>query len=131
MLQSRKQRSITRVLLLAICALSIAACDLNTDPPPVSFLAIVSGNPQTVAAGAALPDPLVVIVADQFRGVVQGVTVTWAIAEGGGTLGTATSVSDVDGLAANTYTAGTTVGTSKITATVAGVGSVTFTVTVT
>lgn len=58
MLQSRKQRSITRVLLLAICALSIAACDLNTDPPPVSFLAIVSGNTQTAAAGAALPDPL-------------------------------------------------------------------------
>lgn len=63
MLQSRKHRSITRVLLLAICALSIAACDLNTDPPPVTFLAIVSGNTQTVAGRAGSPRPLLELAA--------------------------------------------------------------------
>ena len=77
------------------------------------------------------PDPLRVIVIDQFGFSMEGVTVAWAIIAGGGSLSDASTNSDVDGVSSVTYTAGPTAGPARITATVIGLGTITFGETIT
>ncbi len=63
-----------------------------------SAIEAVRGNRQNGTIGAALADSLVVQVRDRFRNPVPGVEVSW-IAEGGGTVDPATSITDRDGRA--------------------------------
>ena len=120
-----------RKLVGVIGILSLVACTLNTDAPTPQILGITGGDAQTTAAGTPLPNPLTVIVIDQFGNAMSNVTVTWAIASGDGSLSATTTVTGQDGTSSVTYTAGPTPGTAKITATVAGIGSLTFTETIT
>ena len=117
------------VLLLA--SLVVAACSDSTEPRTPTAIAVVSGDAQSAVVGAILPNPFVVSVTDQDGQALRDVTVTWAISAGGGSLSTATSVTDASGQAQATYTAGATEGTATITATVSGLTAVTFTVTIT
>ena len=120
------------LVLLALTSLTLGACsDEVTDPSSPTTLTITSGDQQTTTALAALAAPFVVTVADQYGAAMPGVTVTWEIVSGGGSLSVASSVSDVDGKAQATYTAGTTAGTGTVTAVVSGLSSVTFTATIT
>ncbi|MFL5486390.1 MAG: Ig-like domain-containing protein [Gemmatimonadaceae bacterium] len=94
-------------------------------------MAITSPEPQTTAVGTALPAPLAVAVVDQYGVAMSDITVTWAITAGGGALSALSTQTDENGRASVTYTAGTTAGTATITATVSGLGTLTFTETIT
>jgi FtsH-binding integral membrane protein len=79
-----------------------------------------SGDFQTGAAGAQLSLPLSVTVTDNASNPVAGITVNWAAASGGGSVGGATSVTNASGIATQTATLGTAGGANSYTATVAG-----------
>ena len=129
-----KNLTIVGLLILGACTLST-----DTDAPRPYILGMVSGNGLDVAAGAELSEPLSVVVIDQYNFVMHDITVTWAITEGGGTLTAAggasgttlSTLTDENGVASVSYTAGPTAGDAAITATVSGVGTLTFTETIT
>ena len=91
-------------------------------------LAIVSGDGQTAASGAALANPLIVRATDQYGNAVSGATVTWTAAADG-VLASATTTTDASGLASTAFTFGPTTGAQTVTATLAAASpvSVTFT----
>lgn len=92
-------------------------------------LAIRSGDRQTAAPGATLPEPLVVRLSQTASAMAKGlggVSVQWQVGCGNGTLQSATTLTDANGDSANRLTLGITPGCNEATATVAGVGSVTF-----
>src|SRR5450759_3507929 len=74
---------------------------------------------------------LSVSVIDLFGSVTEGVAVTWAITSGGGGVSATSTTTDVTGTTSVTYTAGPTPGPATITATVVGIGTVTFSETIT
>jgi len=88
----------------------------------------VSGqdNP-AVLVGTAFPQPLVVQVNDTQGRPVQGVPVAWAATNG--TVSGATSTTNANGQASVNATAGNTAGAVNVTASVAGLPSVTFNLT--
>jgi hypothetical protein len=59
-------------------------------------------------------------VLDAHSNPVSGVTVTWTVQSGGGSLASATSTSGADGFAQNTVTTGSTAGDNIVTATFTG-----------
>ena len=75
-------------------------------------LAIVSGHDQSAPAGQPLPEPLVVEVTDAFGNPIEGVTIAWT-ADGGGSVGAATTVTGADGRTSNTRTLGSAAGTQR------------------
>jgi hypothetical protein len=100
---------------------------------------MVSGNDLPVAAGAELSEALAVVVIDQYGLAMRDITVAWAITSGGGSLTAAGGASGTtlstptneNGNASVSYTAGPTAGFATITATVSGLGTLTFTETIT
>lgn len=88
-----------------------------------------SGNNQTAAVGARLPQPLVVQLSQPPEGAkgLGGVTVTWTVTAGGGRLDNATTVTDASGRASNQLTLGPAAGTQSVRADIPGGGNVTFT----
>lgn len=91
-------------------------------PAAANQLSIVSGNNQSGSVGQALGQPLRVVVRDQFNNGVSGITVTWAVAGGDGSLSASTSTTDSEGQASLTWTLGTVTGTSNNTATASAAG---------
>jgi hypothetical protein len=95
-------------------------------------IAINAGNNQTATAGSTLPIDASVVVRDAGSNPVQGVTVTFAVASGGGSIPGATVVTNASGIAAvGFWTLGCVAGSNTLTATSTGlVGSpITFTAT--
>jgi adhesin/invasin len=96
-------------------------------------IAINAGDDQSATVGTAVSTAPSVIVKDANNNVVSGVSVTFAVASGGGSLGApATVTTDASGIATSpAWTLGTTAGANTLTATSAGLtGSpVTFTAT--
>jgi hypothetical protein len=93
--------SCTRVALLGLAALlpAVVTCGGDSTGPQVpTALNLVSGDGQAGVVGQAVANPLVVKVADANGSGVPGVTVTWAITSGGGSLGATTGTSDATGL---------------------------------
>ena len=120
----------TRLLAAAGLATSLlftAACSDDDDPvaPVPTELNLTSGDNQTLAMNAESA-PLTVTLLDQDDDPISGRTVTWTVASGTGTLTSSTSLTDADGMATMTFTAGDTPGAATVTATVAGVTPVTF-----
>src|SRR5918992_2518160 len=119
--------------LASLAAVATLACGgddlvLPTDETPLSQLPteleIYSGNGQVGIAGMALDSQVVVQVVDQEGAGLAGQTVSWSVATGEGSV-TPTSVTNAEGLAAATWTLGNP-GPNTLTATVAGLGVVTF-----
>jgi hypothetical protein len=117
-----------------VALVAVGACTLNTDVSegPAGLIKIPDGDGQTAATSTTLPIPLSVVVVNQFGERLPGVTVTWTISSGGGTLSADTTQTDELGVASVSYTTGTTPGEAVIQASVAdGVLIVTFNATVT
>jgi hypothetical protein len=102
---------------------------------PVSFTATgaadvaatlgkVSGDNQSANLNTVLPNPLVVLVSDQFGNPVSGVTVTWAPSDGN--LSATTSNTNASGQAAVNWTLGSAQANPNVTATVASLTPVVF-----
>ena len=104
-----------------------------TAPQPAN-VAVSAGNGQVMIAGQAVPVAPAVVVTDANSNPVAGVTVTFAVASGGGSVTGATATTDANGVATvGSWTLGATVGANSLTATVTGSGitgnPVTFTAT--
>jgi hypothetical protein len=95
-------------------------------------IAINGGDNQTATAGATLPTDPSVVVRDAGGNTVAGVTVTFAVASGGGSITGPTVVTNASGIAAvGSWTLGCTAGTNTLTATSTGLSGspLTFTAT--
>ena len=112
--------SLARKLGVLGSALLIAACGSDSTGPQADVtVAAQSGNSQTAAVSTALPNPIVVRVA-QGGTAVAGTTVTWAVTAGGGSVTPTTSVTAADGLASTVWTLGSAAGANTVQASVSG-----------
>ena len=114
----------------ALLAAGLIACR-DTASPVASALSIVSGNDQTLAVGTSSLTPLVVSVVDQNGDPMTGVSVAWSVAAGDGQLSAASSITNAAGDASVSFTAGSIAGVDSVTATIDGVASVAFAMSVT
>jgi hypothetical protein len=127
----KRQRLVNRILTLVVATAALSGCSLNTDIGGPTAIVILNGQNQTAATSTALPTAFTVVVVGSFNVPMPGQPVTWlVVAPGGGSLSTASSVTDQNGLASTTYTTGTTAGTVKIQASSNSLTPVLFTVTV-
>ena len=107
----------------------------DTDPPggpdTTRNLAIQDGNNQSVPVGQVVAVPPSVRVTNGSGTGVSGVTITFAVASGGGSLTGGTQTTNAQGVAAvGSWAVGTTPGANTLTATIQGASSsVTFTAT--
>ena len=87
----------------------------------------ISGDNQNGVFGAALSTPLVVELQDENGSTLAGVSVTFAVVAGGGTLSTQTTTTDENGRAQTTLTLGPNLGTNAVKVSAVGIeGRVTF-----
>lgn len=99
--------------------------DLCTGPfcfsPPTqaepSSIEAGQNNGQAGAPGRELPKPVDVVVKDSDGKPVPGVTVSFSVSSGGGSISTATAESDVNGLAQVNWRLGNELGTQSLQAT--------------
>ena len=83
-----------------------AVFGLTAAPGPAVSLAVVSGNHQTGVAGGPLPAPLVVKVSDQYDNPVSGITISFAVVSGGGSLNPTSVATGSNGQAQTIWTLG-------------------------
>ena len=128
---SRWTREVRFVAAIAAATLTLSACHDTTVPRVATTVTAVSGNDQTLAPGTQITSPLIVSVLDQDGAEMPGVTVTWAIANGEGTLSVTTTTTDDTGMATNTsFSSGADAGSTVITATAGSLTPIQFTVVV-
>ena len=89
-------------------------------PRPVGLMKI-SGDNQQGTPGAALANPFVVEVRDQYGNVLEGVSVSFAVTEGEGTLSVETTQTDSTGRAQTTLILGNSLETNLVAVTVSGI----------
>ena len=87
---------------------------------PPTMLVKVSGDNQRGHTGAALAHPFVVEVRDANSNPLEGVTVTFAVTGGGGSLNPETTRTNSRGRASSRLTLGNSPGTNTVTATADG-----------
>ena len=108
-------------------AVFLVACNDPASSTAAGSIRRVSGDSQTVAAGALLPASMVVRVLAQNGDPLSGQVVSWTLASGAtGTLAASTSTTDGSGQASMDYTAGKIAGSVAVGATVASTISVVF-----
>ena len=90
-------------------------------PPTPSILSIVSGDNQSGVTGETLANPFVLEVRDENGNPLEGVTVTFAVSAGGGSLSDTSVDTDANGLAQSILTLGGDPGTNTIEVTVEGI----------
>jgi len=83
-------------------------------------LALNGGDSQTGTINTALAQPHSVIVHDAHGNVKAGVTVTWVVGDGGGSVSSTSPVTGTNGVASVTRTLGPSAGTDADTARVTG-----------
>ncbi|MEW5930387.1 MAG: Ig-like domain-containing protein [Gemmatimonadota bacterium] len=92
-------------------------------------IAKTAGDAQTATVGSAVATAPSVTITDQYGNPVAGVSVTFAVASGGGSVTGATQTTDATGVATvGSWTLGTTAGANTLTATASSL-SATFTAT--
>jgi plastocyanin len=100
----------------------------STEPAgPPAQLEKSEGDGQNWYFGNALPVAYEVVVRDANGRGVSGVTVTWSVTAGGGSVDPATSVTNADGVATTTHTLGPAATSHSVTANAAGLPQVEFT----
>jgi alpha-tubulin suppressor-like RCC1 family protein len=115
-MHGRKLVTTGTVAALAILAIVGGCREATTGPSsvkPQDFAAsvkLLSGNLQSGAVGAALPEILSVKVVDAGGVPVPGATVLWQVRGGGGTINPPASTTSSTGLANVTWTLGTSLG---------------------
>ena len=115
--------------LLLVGGLALSACggggNGGTGPTP-NTIAVSAGNNQVAPAGSALPESLAVIVRDQAGAPLAGVTVTFAVTAGGGSVSPASRQTDASGIAKTRRTLGSNAGTQTASATAGSLAPVQF-----
>jgi adhesin/invasin len=103
--------------------LVLTACKDDGPPPPAALVARSETAITGVAVGTQVPAPLTVKVTAANGSPLGGIAVTFAATEGGGSVTPAVDTTDNSGVASTRWRLGGTVGTQRVTATVAGVAS--------
>ena len=114
---------------LSLVAFALAACKDSNDPgagPPTTLLVLAGGATQAGVFGQPIPIAPTVLVTDASNRPVPGALVTFTVTAGGGTLNAATQTTGANGNASVAWTMGNTFGNNVLTASVAGLPSVTF-----
>jgi subtilisin family serine protease len=118
-----------------VAAAGVVACG-KSDPGPddsqkPSQLVLVEGNNQTGRVGEALQTALTVRVVNSAGAALAGIPVAFAVTAGGGSVTNASVNTAVSGQASTVWVLGGTIGAGlqRVTASAAGVASVTFTAT--
>ena len=108
------QRSSSRPCLLlgsVLAAMTVASCVEGTNTAPrIATLIGISGSGQTAVVGSNLSEPFVVRVEDQNGQLIEGMTVSWQVITGGGSISPSQTTSGPDGLVSATLRVGTTIG---------------------
>ena len=90
-------------------------------------LSKISGDNQAGVPGVVLAKPFAIEVRDENGSVLQGISVMFAVAAGGGTLSVTRTMTDKNGAAQSTLTLGQNPGTNVVSVSAAGIGqAVTF-----
>ena len=90
-------------------------------------LSKVSGDNQSGVPGAVIANPLVIEVRDENGSALEGISVTFAVTAGGGTLSVTRATTDKNGAVQSTLTLGQNPGTNVVSVSAAGIeGMVTF-----
>ena len=84
-------------------------------------LSKVSGDNQSGISGTVLSNPFVIEVRDQNLSVLEGISVTFAVTAGGGTLSVTYTMTDENGQAESTFTLGPNLGTNTVEVSAAGI----------
>ncbi len=93
-----------------------------TGPAPTRTMTVYAGDNQTARINSAVPTSPAVIVRDGSNNPVAGITVTFAVGSGGGSISGAVQTTDASGIARiGGWTVGATAGTNTLTASAAGV----------
>src|SRR5690606_15293851 len=91
------------------------------------ILSIQSGDAQTGLVSTPLAEDLVVRLSQpNANKSFGGIEIQWQVIEGDGSIASATSLTDAQGLARNRLTLGPNAGTNRVTASIASGDSVTF-----
>lgn len=109
-----------------LVAAVLLACGDPVSPPVPASLAVVSGADQEGAVTDSLAAPLSVRVVDSNDRPVPSTLVRWAVTAGGGDLSRDSVPSDAAGLSQVRWVLGDEAGEQTVTASVAGVPTVTF-----
>jgi plastocyanin len=91
----------------------------TAEPDAATDISMAGGDGQTGAVNSTLA-PIQVLIEDQFGNGVPGVTVTWTVTNGDGTVAPGTSDSDADGIASAAVTLGATPGNVTVDAEATG-----------
>ena len=90
-------------------------------------LSKVSGDNQSGVPGAVIANPLVIEVRDENGSTLEGISVTFTVPAGGGTLNVTRATTDKNGAAQSTLTLGPNLGTNTVSVSASGIeGTVTF-----
>ena len=111
--------AVTATATLAGAGGSPVTFTATADPDAPAELSIAGGDGQDGPISSTLP-ALQAKVADQFGNGVPGVTVTWTVTSGDGTVDPGTSDTDANGVAETELTFGATVGDVTVDADVTG-----------
>jgi hypothetical protein len=122
-------RTVT-VIIGATAEASFAVTCVQPTRAPAK-LELVSGNGQSAVTGKTLSHPLVVRVLDAANASIQGVTVTWAVTGGDGSVSPASGPTNSQGSASAEWTVGASPGPQTLTASISGLTPVLFTATAT
>ena len=114
------------VLFGALATVQCGGDGGGTGPSPNSITK-TAGDAQVAPAGTALPESLAVTVKDQSGAVLPGVSVTFAVTSGGGSVSPGSRVTDAAGIAKTRRTLGPGAGTQLVTASAGSVTPVQFT----
>lgn len=122
---SKATKGLAGLAAAAFALLVACSDDLPSGPSPnpgavASAITIEAGDGQNGKTLTPLGDPLQVRVIDESGDGVAGITVTFAVVEGGGTLSSTTATSNSQGVAAASLTLGSELGLHRVRASVAG-----------
>ena len=118
----RKCRSLASLGMTIAALALVASCDSTKPKPAVSITSVPGTNGRTGDVGTAVDIAPKVKALDEDLGGVAGVTITWNVTVGGGSVATATSTTGDDGTATpGSWTLGTIAGTNAMTASAAGI----------
>jgi hypothetical protein len=111
-----------RYLLGPLLLAGAFACggDSNVGPVVPAAIQAIAGTGQTGTPGVPLPNPLVVKVTDNQGNAAAGVSVTWSVMSGDGTISPTTSTTAADGTASTQFTLGPAVGAQQVQAAASG-----------
>lgn len=111
----RRAAAFTLLALAAACG----SDDGNNDENPTLEVVVHDGNGQSGTVGTGLL-PYVALVTDLNGDPQSGVTVTWSVVSGGGSVNEVGATTDGDGLASAVATLGTTAGVQVVRAAAGG-----------